>query len=340
MTFFSDRDPYIIAEVGQNHQGSVDTAFEYIKRFAFEGANAVKFQVRDNKYLFSSEAYNKPYESENAFASTYGAHREHLELTHDEMIRVKKCCDDNNVDFIATPFDEPSLDFLVRLQSAALKVASFDLGNLPFLQLIAHSGLPVVISCGGGNSEQIDSSIEVLSQSTSEIAVLHCVSEYPCKYDRLGLGKVKQLREKYPSLVVGSSDHFNGTLSGPVARLLGAKVFEKHVTLNRSWQGTDHSFALEPDGFRRFARDIRRVNLMLPAKSEEDLGSEPVFQKLGKSIIVNRDMSAGETISISDLSGKIFTDNHVPVRESGYFIGKVLVKSLSKGSFLEFDLVK
>ena len=340
MTFFSDRDPYIIAEVGQNHQGSVDTAFDYIKRFAFEGANAVKFQVRDNKYLFSDEAYNKPYESENAFAPTYGAHREYLELTHDEMISVKKCCDDNNIDFIATPFDEPSLDFLVKIQSAALKVASFDLGNLPFLRLFANSGLPIVISCGGGNEEQINSSIEILSQSKAEIAVLHCVSEYPCKYDRLGLNRVKQLSDKYPSLVVGSSDHFNGTLSGPIARLLGAKVVEKHVTLNRSWQGTDHSFALEPDGFRRFARDIRRVNQMLPAKSDGDLGSEPVFQKLGKSLIVNRDIQAGETISISDLSGKIFTDNHVPVRESAYFIGKTLVKSLSKGSFVEFDFVK
>ena len=132
---------------------------------------------------------------------------------------------------------------------------------------------------------------------------------------------------------------FQWHLVSPVARLLGAKVFEKHVTLNRSWQGTDHSFALEPDGFRRFARDIRRVNQMLPAKSEEDLGSEPVFQKLGSQLLI-ASMSAGETISISDLSGKIFTENHVPVRESGYFIGKVLVKSVSDGSFLEFDLVK
>lgn len=340
MTFFSNRDPYIIAEVGQNHQGSVDTAYEYIKRFAFEGADAVKFQVRDNKYLFSSEAYNKPYESENSFASTYGAHREHLELTHDEMISVKKCCDDHKVDFIATPFDEPSLNFLVNIKTAALKVASFDLGNLPFLQLFAKSGLPVVISCGGGNDQQINSSIKVLSQSTAEVAVLHCVSEYPCKYDRLGLARVQQLSQRYPSVIVGSSDHFNGTLSGPVARLLGAKVFEKHVTLNRSWQGTDHSFALEPDGFRRFARDIRRVNQMLPAKSERDLGSEPVFQKLGKSLVVNRDVAEGETITIDDLSGKIFTENHVPVRESSYFIGKTLIKSLSKGSCLEFDLVK
>ena len=89
MPFFSKRDPYIIAEVGQNHQGSVESAFDYVKRFAFEGADAVKFQVRDNKYLFSSEAYQKPYESENAFAPTYGAHREHLELSHEEIVRVK-----------------------------------------------------------------------------------------------------------------------------------------------------------------------------------------------------------------------------------------------------------
>ena len=340
VTFFSKREPYIIAEVGQNHQGSVDCAFDYVKRFAFEGADAVKFQVRDNKYLFSSEAYEKPYESENAFAPTYGAHREHLELTHEEVIRVKKCCDDNSVDFIATPFDEPSLDFLVRIGSAALKVASFDLGNLPFLHLFSKSGLPVVISCGGGNNEQIDASIDVLSNSSAEIAVLHCVSEYPCKFDRLGLQRVKELAEKYPSLVIGSSDHFNGTLSGPVARLLGAKVFEKHVTLNRSWQGTDHSFALEPDGFRRFARDIRRVNDMLPAKPNDDLGSEAVFKKLGKSLIVNRDMHVGETIKVSDLSGKIFTENYVPVRESLNFIGKTLSTPLLKGSWITYDSVK
>ena len=340
MTFFSSREPYVIAEVGQNHQGSVDNAFDYVKRFAFEGADAVKFQVRDNKYLFSSEAYEKPYASENAFAPTYGAHREYLELTHDEIIRVKKCCDENKVDFIATPFDEPSLDFLVRIKSAALKVASFDLGNLPFLQLISQSGLPVVISCGGGNDEQIDASIKVLSCSSAEIAVLHCVSEYPCKYDRLGLQRVQDLIKQYPSLVIGSSDHFNGTLSGAVARLLGAKVFEKHVTLNRSWQGTDHSFALEPDGFRRFARDIRRVNHMLPAKPNVDLGLEPVFKKLGKSLIVNRDMEAGEIITISDLRGKIFTDNYVPVRESLDFIGKKLTHSLSKGSYILYEHVK
>ena len=113
---------------------------------------------------------------------------------------------------------------MVRIGSAALKVASFDLGNLPFLHLFSKSGLPVVISCGGAH-EQIDASIDVLSNSSAEIAVLHCVSEY-LKFDRLGLQRVKELMEKYPSLVIGSSDHFNGTLSGPVARLLGAKVFE------------------------------------------------------------------------------------------------------------------
>lgn len=340
MSFFSNRDPYIIAEVGQNHQGSLDNALEYVKRFAFEGADAVKFQVRDNKHLFSQEAYDKPYDSENAFARTYGAHREHLELSHDEMIQVKKCCDENNVDFIATPFDEPSLDFLVKINSSALKVASFDLGNLPFLNLIAKTNLPVIISCGGGNKSQIESSVEILSKSSSEIAILHCVSEYPCPFNRLGLSQISDIADKYPSMIVGSSDHFNGTLSGPVARLLGAKVFEKHVTFNRSWQGTDHSFALEPDGFRRFARDIRRVQGMLPPKPSEELGSEPVFQKLGKSLIVNRDISSGEKISLSDLSGRIFSQNYVPVRQSGDFIGKQLTKSLSKGSYIQYEDIK
>jgi len=320
---FKNEEPYVIAEVGQNHQGDLEKAREFIRIFAFEGADAVKFQTRNNKYLFSDEAYKKKYDSENAFAETYGAHREKLELNLEWLPILKQDCIEHGVDFMSTPFDEPSLEILNDLDIDVIKIASFDLGNLPFINKIAQSNRPIVMSIGGGKIDQIRSSVELILQHHDDVALLHCVSEYPCEYNRLGLSNLEVLSKEFPSVTVGSSDHFNGTLSGPVAYMLGARVFEKHVTMNRAWPGTDHSFALEREGFRKFCRDIRRVRHMMPLKPDDDLGNEFVFQKLGKSIVAATDIDAGEKITIDMLSGKIFSDHHIPVRESNTVIGKV-----------------
>ena len=135
---------------------------------------------------------------------------------------------------MSTPFDEPSLKVLDDLDVDLLKVASFDLGNLPFIDRIAKTGKPVVISTGGGDRDQIRSSVELLLDNNVEVAVLHCVSEYPCDFNRLGLDNISLLAKEFPNCVIGSSDHFNGILSGPMAYVKGARVFEKHVTLNRA----------------------------------------------------------------------------------------------------------
>jgi len=336
---FKNKNIYIIAEVGQNHQGNVEIALEYIRTFAAAGANAIKFQTRNNKYLFSEEAYNVDYNSENAFAKSYGEHREKLELDREEIILLIDECRKHKVEFMSTPFDEPSLDLLVSLGVDLFKIASFDLGNLPFIKKIAETGASVVMSIGGGQEDQIDESIQLLKKHNIELAVLHCVSEYPCTAERLGLSNIKKLIKKYPDTIIGSSDHFNGILSGPVARMLGATIFEKHVTLDRSWQGTDHSFALEAHGFKNFVRDIERAPTMLTEKPKNDLGEEPVFKKLGKSIIASKDISAGHKISYDDLTGMIFTDNHIPVRNSNLILGKKSPKSYKKGEpILKDDL--
>ena len=237
-----DGTPFVIAEVGQNHQGDLNLAREYIRIFAFEGADAVKFQTRNNQYLFSKDAYEADYASENAFADTYGAHREKLELKPEWLPILKEDCVKYGVKFMSTPFDEPSLKLLEQIDVDILKLASFDLGNLPFINRVAKLGKPVVMSVGGGKIDQIRSSVEVLLNHHNEVTILHCVSEYPCEYNRLGLDNIEALIKEFPGCTIGSSDHFNGTLSGPVAYLKGACVFEKHVTLNRAWRGTDHSF--------------------------------------------------------------------------------------------------
>jgi sialic acid synthase len=326
----------VIAEVGQNHQGDIDTALEYIRVFAAAGADVIKFQTRNNKYLFSEEAYNKEYNSENAFAYSYGEHRESLELKPNQLDVLKNECNKLNVKFMSTPFDEPSLDLICDAGVDLIKIASFDLGNLPFINKIAKKGLPVVISTGGGDLEAVKDSINILKKEINDIYVLHCVSEYPCTHDRLGLETIQKYLNLFPECKIGISDHFNGVLSGPVSYMLGARVFEKHVTLNRSWKGTDHSFALEPHGFNTFVRDIKRVPEMMPVKNDGTLGNEAVFIKLGKSIVAARDLKEGETIFMEDLSGKIFSNQYVPVRESKKFIGSKLINPVQKGCALNY----
>tara|TARA_B100000902_G_scaffold356254_1_gene369776 strand:- start:9461 stop:10498 length:1038 start_codon:yes stop_codon:yes gene_type:complete len=328
--------PLIIAEVGQNHQGSLTLAKKYIKEFSKSGADIIKFQARDNKSLFSKEAYNKNYDSENSFGKTYGEHREKLELSFKELKEIRKECKKNNIYFMVTPFDEKSLKLISKLDVDIIKIASFDLGNLPFINLISKQKKIVAISTGGGNSKEIDESIRILKKNKIKIILLHCVSEYPCPYNHLGLENISILKKKYPKCIIGLSDHFNGILSGPIAYLQGAKVFEKHVTLNRAWKGTDHSFALEPEGFRRFVRDIHRSPEMLKSKNKKLIGKEPVFVKLGKSLIANKNIKKKEIIKLEDLSGKIFEKNLVLVRYSHKVIGKKAKIEIKKGEPILF----
>jgi N-acetylneuraminate synthase/sialic acid synthase len=331
-----EKKPFVIAEVGQNHQGDLDLAREYIRIFAFEGADAVKFQTRNNKYLFSADAYAAPYASENAFGETYGTHREKLELKPEWLPILKEDCVKYGVKFMSTPFDELSLELLDQIGVDILKIASFDLGNLPLIHRMAKVGKPVVLSVGGGKAEQIRSSVKVLLDHNDEVAVLHCVSEYPCEYNRLGLDSIEVLAKEFPDCAIGSSDHFNGTLSGPIAYMKGARVFEKHVTLNRAWKGTDHSFALEPDGFRKFVRDIKRVQHMMLPKPISEVGNEKVFQKLGKSLVANHDIKLGDKFNLENLSGRIFNQTYIPVRESNSVLESIAKRDIVKGEPIQY----
>lgn len=324
-------DVFIIAEVGQNHNGNLDIAREYVRVFSQCGADAIKFQSRNNRYLFSEAAYNKTYNSENAFGETYGEHRENLELSREELEILKRECQAYGVRFMCTPFDEPSLEMLMELGIDCFKISSFDLGNIPFINKIAKKNIPIVLSTGGGLTEQIKISVDEVLKFHNKLAILHCVSIYPCAHDELALLEVQTIANKYENLAVGLSDHFNGILSGPIAFMLKARVFEKHVTLNRAQKGTDHAFSLEPKGFSSFVRDIKRTPEMLKLKNLIDLGNEPVFKKLGKSITAAYDLKKGDQLSIENLSGRIFPETYIPVRLTSAVIGKTLKCPVSAG---------
>ena len=276
----TENDIFIIAEVGQNHQGQIDKAIDYVEEFARLGADAVKFQMRNIDYLFDSSASENLYDSPTSFGRTYGEHRKALELSEEEMLIIKDKCHSVGVKFMCTPFDEPSLDFLASIETDILKVASFDLGNLPLLDKICSKQIPIVLSLGGGGKDvHISKSVELLVNA--DLAILHCVSEYPCAFDRLGLSRIPELKLLYPFATIGLSDHFSGVLSGPIGYTAGARVFEKHVTFDRAWKGTDHSFALEPKGFASFVRDLKRTPAMFNRKPEEEIGRNQFLRNSG-----------------------------------------------------------
>ena len=341
MSFFkdmNDSEVFTIAEVGNNHQGELDIALEYVDKFALAGANAIKFQTRNNRYLFDETGYNKEYNSHNAFAPTYGAHREVVELSRDDLIRVKARCDEKGVKFMSTPFDEKSLEVLVDLNCDVIKLASFDLGNLSFMNRVADTGVSVVMSVGGGNFDQIKASVELFQNRGVDLAVLHCVSEYPCSHDRLGLENLSVLSREFPEVTVGLSDHFSGILSGPIGYVHGARVFEKHVTLNRAWKGTDHSFSLEVAGFEKFVRDIKRTPEMWHSKPKDDLGNEFVFQKLGKSLCAYADIRKGDVITLENIRGRIFEgEGLIPVRQTNEVLGRALNRNIAEGDAITFN---
>lgn len=329
---------FFIAEVGQNHQGDFDLACKYIKDFAYLGASAVKFQMRNNKVLFSASHYKKSYDSENAFAGTYGEHREKLELNIDEFSKLKDLAHQYNCAFMVTPFDEDSLAQLVDIGVDILKIASFDLGNLPFIEQICSYNLPTVLSVGGGKTEEIAASVELM-KGLDDYAILHCVSEYPCPAEKLNLRQITKLKEKFPGSTIGLSDHFSGISSGPVSYMLGARVFEKHVTFSHTMKGTDHVFSLLPEGFRKFVRDINNVPKMLNHVDKTGIGNEIVFNKLGKSIIAKVDIAKGSVVSPEMLGFVIDNNNGLPVRESRKIIGKKVIENINANQLIHLDMI-
>src|SRR5262249_48533848 len=237
-----DGPAYVIAEIGHNHQGDLDKAKALVHSARECGVDAVKFQKRENRRLFTRTFYESPYDNENSFGATYGEHREALELSKSDWFELSRYAHEEGAAFIAAPFDEPSADFLAELGVDAFKFASGDLLNVPFLRQVAAFDRPMLLSTGGGTIEDIDRAVEAITPINEQLCVLHCTASYPAEVEDLNLAVIATLRERYPELVIGLSDHHNGIAMAPVAFMLGARVFEKHFTLNHAWKGTDHSY--------------------------------------------------------------------------------------------------
>jgi len=253
-------DCYVIAEIGQNHQGDIEKAKELFRAARESGADAVKLQKRDNRSLYTADMYNRPYDHRNSFGKTYGEHREFLEFGLDEYQELKQYAKEIGITFFATAFDAHSADFLAELDMPAFKIASGDLTNEPFLEYVARFHKPVIVSTGGGTMDDVQRAYETIMPINPQLCIMQCTSGYPSQFEELNLQVITTYRERFPDIVIGLSAHDSGIAMALVGYVLGARVIEKHFTLNRAMQGTDHAFSLERPGMKRLVRDLRRAH--------------------------------------------------------------------------------
>jgi N-acetylneuraminate synthase/sialic acid synthase len=330
---------YVIAEIGHNHQGNLETALKMIQVAASCGVQAVKFQKRDNKSLFTKALYNKPYDNENSYGQTYGEHREFLEFGRDEYIELRKSAQDHHVEFMATAFDFKSADFLEGLGVTSYKLASGDITNTELLKYVARFRKPMFMSTGAASLAEVRIGYEATRAINDQICLLHCTASYPTDYPFLNLRSVATLKKEFPDAVIGYSGHDNGILAAVIAYMLGATVVEKHFTLNHSWKGTDHRFSLEPEGLRKQVRDLQRMDLALGSGEKILMDFErDARTKMGKGIYSTRKLKAGTIIGREDICLKS-PANGIPAYLFESLIGKKLQRDVEEENPISPDTV-
>jgi sialic acid synthase len=334
-------DCYVIAEVGHNHQGSLEQAKAMVTMAKDCGANAVKVQKRSNRTLYTREFFEQPYDNEFSFGKTYGEHREALELDRDAYVELQRYARELGITFFATPFDVESADFLAELDMPAYKIASADLLNTPLLRHVAGFGKPMILSTGGATMEDVDRAVEAVRPVNEQLCILQCTAAYPCETQDLNLEVITTLRERYPDYVVGLSDHQNGISMALVAYMLGARVIEKHFTLNHAWKGTDHAFSLMPEGLRKLVRDLRRIPVALGDGVKRPLPIEAKpLEKMGKKLVAARDLELGHVLGEQDIALKSPADGGLPPYELERLVGRRLRRPVASDDFLTFDDVE
>lgn len=304
---------YLIGEIGQNHNGSVDIAkliMDVVARPVIDRLfgmdlkvmDAVKLTKRDLNHELSQSQMNNVYDSPNSFGRTYGEHREFLELDDQEHFELYRYAKNLKLGFVETLCSIQCLSLLKLFTPDRLKVASRDLTNLPLLAAMAETKIPIIVSTGMAGKKELNDALEVISRYHNDISILHCVSEYPTRYENVNLNSIKYLQKNYSNYKIGYSDHTIGIATPLAAVAMGAEIIEKHITLDRRMKGTDQAGSLGPDGIERMVRDIRNLERSF---GEEDLFIDPAVKaakaKLERSIATVKSLPAGHKLAEEDL---------------------------------------
>lgn len=331
---------YVIAEIGHNHQGSLETAKQLFRAARDAGADAVKLQKRDSRTLFTKAMFDQPYDNENSFGATYGLHREALEFGEFEYKELQQFAKELGLGFFATAFDFPSVDFLAKLDMPAYKIASGDLKNIPLIKYMAEIGKPLFLSTGGAAQDDVKRAYDAIMAINPHLCVMQCTACYPASPEDMNLKVITTFMKEFPEAVIGLSDHQSGIAMALVAYVLGARVIEKHFTLNRATRGTDHAFSLEPPGMRKLVRDLNRARAAMGdgIKSPIPEETKPLY-KMGKKLVAGRDLPAGCALSLRDVAIKSPNDG-LPPYELERIVGKTLLRPLKEDENISFEDLK
>jgi len=330
---------YVIAEIGHNHQGDLGTAKKMFKVAKECGADAVKLQKRDNRSLYTKAAYEKPYDNRNSYGATYGKHREALEFEGAEYKELIDYARELGITMFSTAFDFASADFLANFDLPAFKIASGDLKNVPLLTHIAKLQKPMILSTGGAAMEDVNRAYDAIMPINEQLAILQCTASYPADFNELNLQVITTFRERFPNTLIGLSSHDNGIAMAVAAYMLGARIFEKHFTLNHTLKGTDHAFSLEPVGLRKMVRDLHRCHAAMGDGVKRVYESEVTpIMKMGKKLVAARNLPAGHVIKPEDIAIKSPGDG-LPPYEIDKVVGRMVLNELKTDDDIRFEVL-
>ena len=259
-TLTKDSNAYIIAEIGINHNGNIDIAKKLIDVAKKAGCDAVKFQKRNPDVCVPEKQKSIMRETPWGYIS-YLDYKYKVEFEKEEYDIIDEYCKKNEIHWFASPWDVDSVNFLSQYNIPALKVPSASLNDKELLLAMAKTNIPIIISTGMSTQNEVDDAVSILKDS--QLAVLHCVSTYPTPTNELNLNVIKTFQSKYPNLIIGYSGHETGLSTTYAAVAMGAKIIERHITLDRSMWGTDHSASIEPHGLKTLVSNIRDIESAL-----------------------------------------------------------------------------
>lgn len=331
---------FIIAEAGVNHDGDLEKAFKLVDAAVAAGADAVKFQAWITEKVYSAQSLKPDYQKrttdqdESEFDTIKA-----LEFGHEEFAALSDYCRKQGIVFFATPDEADSADALVELGVPLLKTASQDVTNLPFLRHLATYGLPVIYSTGASTLNELVAGAEVFLGKVPGFAILHCVSAYPAPMADMNLRVISTLRKMFPC-VVGFSDHTDGASAACAALALGARVFEKHLTLDRSAPGPDHQASLDPDQFTAYVRELHDVLTALGDGHKRIMPSEENTRlAFRRFIVAARGLPAGTVLTEADLLFKKVVDG-LPPNHIDQVVGARLRRDVDADAAIDLSMLE
>lgn len=337
---------FIIAEAGVNHNGSEELAFKLIDVALDAGADAVKFQTFKAEKLVSESAEKAAYQERQTGKGSQLSMLKALELSDSVHKRLADYCAKKGIEFLSTPFDEESADFLISLGCRRIKIPSGELTNLPFIRYLAEKGLPLILSTGMADLHEVEAAVNEirstrermnLNEALSEaLTLLHCTSNYPADLLDVNLLAMNTMADSF-SVPVGYSDHTQGIFVAPVARAAGACLIEKHFTLDRSMSGPDHAASLEPEELRLMIENIRLAETVLGRPEKKPVQSELDTRIAARrSVVLLSAKEAGSILAAEDFILKR-PGNGIQPADIDKLIGRKLKSAVAAGTTLNWS---